>query len=75
MSEFKKKVQDIIEDYCEGISHLEFSIEKFPEMLEKIENEALRIHDVGETSLNCEKCGGYFVNINHRCFKCLEKLF
>jgi len=46
MTEFKKKVQSIIEDYCEGINHLEFSIDNFPEMLDRIETEALRIHDV-----------------------------
>jgi hypothetical protein len=54
MSEFKKKVQDIIEDYCEGISHLEFSIDKFPEMLERIETEALLIHNVGDRP--CAEC-------------------
>ena len=46
MTEFKKKVQSIIEDYCEGINHLEFSIDNFPEMLDRIETAALRIHDV-----------------------------
>lgn len=59
MSEFKKKVQSIIEDYCEGINHLEFSIDNFPEMLDRIETEALRIHDVvGQSEqLPCQHCG------------------
>jgi hypothetical protein len=39
-------------------------------------NQALSMSGVRESSLSCKKCGGYFgVNINHRCFKCLEKLF
>jgi len=59
MTEFKKKVQSIIEDYCEGINHLEFSIDNFPEMLDRIETEALRIHDVVGRSeqLVCDSCG------------------
>jgi len=59
MTEFKKKVQSIIEDYCEGINHLEFSIDNFPEMLDRIETEALRIHDVVGRSeqLKCEHKG------------------
>lgn len=59
MTEFKKKVQSIIEDYCEGINHLEFSIDNFPEMLDRIETEALRIHDVVGRSeqLACDSCG------------------
>jgi hypothetical protein len=59
MTEFKKKVQSIIEDYCEGINHLEFSIDNFPEMLDRIETEALRIHDVvGQSEqLVCDSCG------------------
>ncbi len=40
------------------------------------EIQALSMSGVRESSLICKKCGGYFgVNINHRCFKCLEKLF
>lgn len=46
MKDFKKQTQQIIEYYCEGINHLEFDIDKFPEMLNRIEIEALRIHDV-----------------------------
>ena len=53
MSEFKKKVQWIIEDYCEGLSYLEFSIDNFPEMLDRIEKEALRIHDFVGQSEQC----------------------
>ncbi len=57
MTEFKKKVQSIIEDYCEGINHLEFSIDNFPEMLDRIETEALRIHDVVGRSEQLCRCG------------------
>ena len=57
MTEFKKKVQSIIEDYCEGINHLEFSIDNFPEMLDRIETEALRIYGVGRsTGMECLHC-------------------
>jgi hypothetical protein len=61
MKNFKKNVQSIIEDYCEGINHLEFSIDNFPEMLNRIETEALRIHDVVGRSeqLPCPKCSNY----------------
>ena len=51
MTEIKKKVQSIIEDYCEGINHLEFSIDNFPEMLDRIETEALRLHSVSGSFL------------------------
>jgi hypothetical protein len=79
MTEFKKKVQSIIEDYCEGINHLEFSIDNFPEMLDRIETEALRIHDVvGQSEqlpqmhglIKCE-CGKvYDVDVEKVCPSC-----
>jgi hypothetical protein len=65
MTEFKKKVQSIIEDYCEGINHLEFSIDNFPEMLDRIETEALRIHDVvGQSEQLVCSCGCKKVKTN-----------
>jgi hypothetical protein len=73
MTEFKKKVQSIIEDYCEGINHLEFSIDNFPEMLDRIETAALRIHDVVgrseqlESGLTCMMCRKPKENDGHTC--------
>jgi hypothetical protein len=49
MNEFKTKVQSIIEDYCEGIEWLEFGVQHFPDMLDRIEKEALRMNDIKNT--------------------------
>lgn len=32
--------------------------------------------DVKSSSLTCKNCNGFFgININHQCYKCLEKMF
>ena len=53
------------------------AMKEFEQLLSYVtELEQLRQPLVRESLLSCKKCGGYFgVNINHRCFKCLEKLF
>jgi hypothetical protein len=59
----------LIESIAEQCAQVAFDFYKERE-------QALDKSKVRESSLSCKKCGGYFgVNINHRCFKCLEKLF
>jgi len=52
MSDFKNKIQIIIQEYCEGINHLEFNITDFPEMLERIEKEAINLIKNDKTKIS-----------------------
>lgn len=38
MSDFQKKAQEIIFDYCEGINYLEFELIDMPDMLKRLED-------------------------------------
>jgi predicted esterase YcpF (UPF0227 family) len=77
----KEQLKKIIEreiicsDLDIDISH-PTKAKEFTESLVEAIHQALSMSGVRESSLICKKCGGYFgVNINHKCFKCLEKLF
>jgi hypothetical protein len=52
----KEEIKNIILEYCEGISHLEFDADKLDEISERIEKLS-KLHQPTVISAVCPECG------------------
>jgi DNA repair ATPase RecN len=64
----KEEIKNIILEYCEGISHLEFDADKLDEISERIEKLS-KLHQPTVISAVCEH--EYVRSVPHDKYKCL----